>query len=305
MVSCDLDCPRDEIGIIEVQPPDLNSTRALRQPTPIWVGGLAPRIRCDAPMADEENSHTETQNVRPCPARSVRARLACIALRSALGSMAVALAGFSGLALSAPGDPRVPPGRHPDGLVVGFVTTGIDYRVPEIAARLARDGEGELIGWDLVDDDRTPFGAVPADPHLVASGDATADTHLLQQLIAEAAGGPDLAFVPVRVEGQNPVSIAKAIAFLARTPAQYVIVPMWSASREDWEPFQKAAARFPHVRLLLSNCPDRRATDGSATYPRDLALANAVSVVDNTYTDDAGSLRWTRPLVERPCETRP
>lgn len=262
-------------------------------------------MRYDAAMADEGNSHADTQNVRPCPARRVRARPARVALRSALGSLAVALAGFSGLALSAPGDPRVPPGRHPGGLVVGFVTTGIDYRVPEIAARLARDGEGELIGWDLVDDDRRPFAAVSADPHLAAGGDATADTQLLQELIAAAAGGPDVAFAPVRVEEQNPGSIAKAIAFLARTPAQYVIVPMWSASREDWEPFQKAAARFPHVRLLLSNCPDRRATDGRATYPRDLALANVVSVVDNTDTDDAGSLRWTRPLVERPCETRP
>ena len=59
--------------------------------------------------------------------------------------------------------------------------TGIDYTLPQIAQRLARDGEGELIGLDLVDNDNRPFSggrdralpsrlrcSAPAMPRLVA-----------------------------------------------------------------------------------------------------------------------------------------
>ena len=50
-------------------------------------------------------------------------------------------------------DPPVPLGQDAGGTAVAFMTTGIDYRDPAVAKALARDGEGELIGWDFVDDD--------------------------------------------------------------------------------------------------------------------------------------------------------
>src|SRR5215467_9057175 len=57
--------------------------------------------------------------------------------------------------LLAPKKPPVPPGRDPGGVAVALI--GIDYTLPAVARRLARDGEGELIGWDLQDQDRKPF----------------------------------------------------------------------------------------------------------------------------------------------------
>ncbi len=74
------------------------------------------------------------------------------------GCTTVALAALT-LIVSLPAlaaDPKVPTGLDPGGTAIGLVTTGIDYTDPEIAARLARDGEGEAIGMDLVDGERLP-----------------------------------------------------------------------------------------------------------------------------------------------------
>jgi hypothetical protein len=38
--------------------------------------------------------------------------------------------------------PPLPPGRDPGGQAVALISTGIDYTRLDIAARLARDGEG-------------------------------------------------------------------------------------------------------------------------------------------------------------------
>src|SRR4029077_8292457 len=54
--------------------------------------------------------------------------------------------------------PPLPPGRDPGGVAIALLGSGIDYTVPHIAQRLARDGEGELIGFDLVDNDNRPLG---------------------------------------------------------------------------------------------------------------------------------------------------
>ena len=69
----------------------------------------------------------------------------------------IAVAAFAVAALAQEKKPPLPPGRDPGGMAIALVTTGIDYTVPEVAQRLARDGEGELIGWDLEDQDRKPF----------------------------------------------------------------------------------------------------------------------------------------------------
>lgn len=53
--------------------------------------------------------------------------------------------------------PPVPPGVDPGGVLIAIIGSGVDYTRPEIASRLARDGEGEIIGWDFADGDRRPY----------------------------------------------------------------------------------------------------------------------------------------------------
>jgi hypothetical protein len=56
-----------------------------------------------------------------------------------------------------PLNPPVPAGRDLSGIPVAVIDTGVDYLLPEIAARLARDPAGEILGYDYWDLDRRPF----------------------------------------------------------------------------------------------------------------------------------------------------
>jgi len=157
---------------------------------------------------------------------------------------------------AAAGDPKVPSGRDPGGVAVAMFTTGIDYMRAELARVLARDGEGELIGWDFVDGDQRPY--VADDPR-----DGT-----LASMIGADAGAR---IVPVRVSLSEPGSLARAIGFVARTDARIVVVPMESGSAKDWEAFAAAARHFSGLLFVLATA------DGTG-FPARMKLENAIAI---------------------------
>jgi hypothetical protein len=170
-------------------------------------------------------------------------------------------------------DPKVPVGRDAGGIAVALVTTGLDYTHPEIAPRLARDGEGELIGWDLVDNDNRPFAAAaPLEAGEAAQRDGTA---LARQLLATYARAR---LVPVRIDPANPVSFAQAVAFVSRTPARIVAIPFASATLSDWEPFRQAVERLGKDLLFVLSAGEAAGTSTSEFWPAAFALPNAVAV---------------------------
>jgi len=185
-------------------------------------------------------------------------------------------------------DPKVPPappvaGRTP----IALLTTGFDYARPEIAARLARDGEGELIGWDAVEEDPLPYAVAGAETDRVLA---------MVRLLPDEA---PVSLMPVRVDPADPISLAKGLAFASRTPARTVLVPMWSSSPEDWETFRQAAAHFATLRLVAPLCPDRPMETGFAVYPRDFRLPNAV-IAPPDAGDPASAL--IADVLRRPCD---
>lgn len=161
-------------------------------------------------------------------------------------------------------DPRVPAGKDPGGAAVVLLTRGIDYARPEIAKLLARDGEGEMIGWDFVDNDNRPF---------VKGEGVAADVALAQAL--GIAGG--VRIVPVRIDPGDSVSLARAVVFAAKTPARVVLVPFSSGDKDHWETFAAAVRHLPNLVVVVP------ATDGKGTapsFPAALELPNAVSVAN-------------------------
>jgi hypothetical protein len=173
----------------------------------------------------------------------------------------------SASAAQAQRDPPLPPGRDPGGVAIGLLGTGIDYTIPEIARRLARDGEGELVGWDLVDNDNRPFRSGRAAPD---AGAWSASTTAL----ALAIGVPGRRIVPVRIDPGDARSIARAVAFLAQTPARIVVVPAWSRRQEDWEPFRDAATHFKDLLFVVPAGDDGAGANREPAWPAAFRLAN-------------------------------
>ena len=184
-----------------------------------------------------------------------------------------------------PADPAVPPGTNPAGVPVAMVSTGLDYTDAAIAARVARDGEGELIGWDFIDSDRRPYAPSPHETPPEQGGDGTA---LAKAILAFDAGQPPdrhLSLIPFRVAGSDPKMIARAVAFAGQTPARTVIVPMTGGTADDWQLFKEAVLSAPHLKVVVPDCGIDGDAGKAATYPAALHLANLVIVGRNATLD--------------------
>lgn len=166
--------------------------------------------------------------------------------------------------------PPLPPGKDPGGAAIAILTTGIDYTLPEIAARLARDGEGELIGFDLIDGDNRPRGDPARETPASRGGNGTA--------LARAVGSPGRRIVPVRIDPADPKSFARAAAFVAQTPARIVVVPMWSAEQADWEPFRQAASQLRDLLFIVGAGDEGKDIDEQPVWPAAFRLSNVLVV---------------------------
>jgi hypothetical protein len=137
-----------------------------------------------------------------------------------------------------PTKPKLPPGRDPGGALLGLITTGFDPERLDVVRCLARDGEGELLGWDMVDRNRQPFRRAAADD----PGDDT----LFSTLPCDGR----LRVAPVRVDPADGVTFGKALAFLSTTPARLVLVSE-SSRPLDWTALAQAAAAFPQLVVIV------------------------------------------------------
>jgi len=147
-------------------------------------------------------------------------------------------------------DPKVPAGRDPGGVAVAVIGGGLDYRREDIAERLARDGEGELIGWDFVDADRRPFAA---------SGGITP---VASVIMAESAAR----LVPVRVAASNERQVAPALRLLNDMPARVALLAADLAAPIERRNLALAAGQLEPIlivvpaRLVAPSAPGGMAT---------------------------------------------
>lgn len=149
--------------------------------------------------------------------------------------MAGMLTGLDG-ALAAATDPPVPAGRDPGGYPVAIVGAGIDYTRDTISQRLARDGEGEIIGYDFIDDDRRPY----------ATG---AETDASEILLGE---GQAATLVVVRADVLQAQLLARAIGYAAQSPARIIAVFGPAGDARVEAVLAAAAQKFPEHLFLAS-----------------------------------------------------
>ncbi len=174
-----------------------------------------------------------------------------------------------------PLNPPVPPGADPGGVTVAHIDSGVNYLLPEIAARLARDGVGRPLGLDLWEDDGRPFdGDQRRSPFFpIRHG-----TPVASLLIAEA---PTVRLLPIRFPRHDMARMSEAVQAAAAAGARIVALPLGSRDRADWIGFAAAAATYPELLFIVSAGNDGRDIDLTPVYPASLRLDNLIVVTSS------------------------
>jgi len=142
-------------------------------------------------------------------------------------------------------DPPVPSGRDPGGVAVAIIGPGLDYREGGISQRLARDGEGEIIGYDFQDDDRRPYKVLHIYETENFSHPGTAAARIL---LTESDA---CRLVAIRTSFNDPTAIAKAISYAAASPARIIAVQHPFAQDTDIGVLNAAAGRYPEQLFIV------------------------------------------------------
>ena len=180
-----------------------------------------------------------------------------------------------------PLNPPVPDGRDPGGVMVVQVDSGVNYLLPEIAARLARDPEGVILGYDFWELDKRPFDGNPArSPFFPIRHGTTVASVLLRE-------APEIRLLPYRYPRPDMSRMAPLVIGAAAEGARIVAMAMGSRNREEWLAFEQAAADHPELLFILSAGNDGRNIDEAPLYPAVLPLDNMLVV---TSSDDFGRL---------------
>lgn len=215
--------------------------------------------------------------------RSIRRALLALAFATPLSAAPVLAA-----------DPRLPPGQDPGGQAIAFIASGVDYASERIAPRVARDGEGEMIGWDFVDNDRFPYAPPAATP---AEPEAADPTSAAAAMLAAYARGR---MVPVRIGAGDAMELAKAIGFAANTPARIVAVAVPLATPDMRRVVREASARFKdHLFVVQAQLPEAAAPATAAAGPASVNdnLLNLGNVLVVAASGEVDGKRAT-PIIE-------
>lgn len=164
--------------------------------------------------------------------------------------------------------PKLPPGVDPGGVAIAIIGNGVDYTRPEIGARLARDGEGEIVGWDFVDNDRRP--------HAIC--DEAARRCIYQTLLVELAErGVAARLVVIRADPAIPQSLVQAMRLVGQLPVRVALLS--GGGRNLPRAFlDEAAARFRHV-LLIADAESVIPANNAKSAPGNLRITGAGHVV--------------------------
>ncbi|MFQ5764173.1 MAG: S8 family serine peptidase, partial [Rhodospirillales bacterium] len=171
-----------------------------------------------------------------------------------------------------PLNPPVPAGRDPGGVAVAHVDTGVNYLLPGLSGRLARDENGRLLGFDFWDMDGRPFDVDTARSPFFPLHHGTAVASIL---LREA---PAARLVPYRYPRPEMARFADLVKHADAQGAVVVIMAMGSNKREDWTAFADAAAERPHMLFVISAGNDGRDIDERPVYPAALGLGNFLVV---------------------------
>ena len=196
-----------------------------------------------------------------------------------------------------PLNPPVPAAAAGDGqqggVRVAHVDSGVDYRLPRIASRLARDADGALVGFDFWDLDPRPFDANPAHSafHPQRHGTRTAS------LILEEA--PVAVLVPYRYPRHHMSRMPQLVQHAAAAGVRIMNISMGSRRLSDWTAFEAAARAHPEMLFVVSAGNNGADIDETPIWPAALALDNLLTVTSSDASGlPARGSNWGRVGVD-------
>jgi hypothetical protein len=186
--------------------------------------------------------------------------------------------------------------KHPGEatlLRVGMVDSGVNYLLPEINRRLARDADNRLIGYDFWDMDDRPYDAHPVNSGFFVQRHGTRTASIL---LREAA---DVELVPYRYPRPDMSRMQALIEHAASNGVEILGMPLGSNRLEDWSVFERSARAHPRMLFVVSAGNNGRDIDEQPVYPASLDLDNLLVV---TSSDDflrpAERTNWGRISVD-------
>ncbi len=190
----------------------------------------------------------------------------------------------------------VKPLKHPGDatpLRVGMVDSGVNYLLPEINRRLARDDDKRLIGYDFWDMDDLPYDANPVNSGFFVQRHGTRTASIL---LREA---PGIELVPYRYPRPDMSRMQALIEHADANGVSILGMPLGSNRLEDWGAFARGAREHPHMLFIVSAGNDGRDIDERPVYPAALDLDNVLVVTSaDDFVRPAERTNWGRISVD-------
>jgi hypothetical protein len=155
---------------------------------------------------------------------------------------------------------------------VGMVDSGVNYTLPVIRSRLARDDNNRLVGYDFWDEDGLPY-----DAQLINSGFFVQrhGTRTASVLLREA---PDIELVPYRYPRPDMSRMKALIEHADMNEVSIIGMPLGSDEKAEWSSFERAAEAHPHILFIVSAGNNGRDIDRAPVYPASLDIDNMLVV---------------------------
>ncbi len=179
-----------------------------------------------------------------------------------------------------PVNPAVPDGEDPGGVAVAVVDAGVNYLLPELNARLARDSKGKILGYDFWDLDDRPFDANPARSVFFPQRHGTRTASII---LREA---PAARLIPYRYPRPDMSRMTALVGNAAANGVLIVNLSMGSNKHEDWDAFTHAAKAHPDMLFVVSAGNNGRDIDQQPVYPAVLPLDNIITVTSAELTGE-------------------
>jgi hypothetical protein len=178
-------------------------------------------------------------------------------------------------------------------VAVAMVDAGVNYLLPGIANRLARDSDGRILGFDYWDMDRRPFDANPVRSPFFPQRHGTQSASLL---LLEA---PGTYLIPYRYPRPDMTRMTDLIDDAAAAGVVILNMALGGNRAEEWRAFEAAAAAHPEMLFVVSAGNNGRDIDSQPVFPASLELENmlVVSSADPDGRPAQGS-NWGRESVD-------